>query len=77
VNVQAGNAKLKRRAELMVAKIARCDETSAAKALEASGGSVKRAVLMCAGAKDDDAAQRMLTDAKGNLRLALSRQSAP
>jgi N-acetylmuramic acid 6-phosphate (MurNAc-6-P) etherase len=34
---------------------------------------VKPAVLLCAGAKDIAAAQRLLAAANGNLRLAMSR----
>lgn len=73
VNVETGNAKLRRRAAGIVATIAGVDETRAAQALEAAGGHVKPAVLLCAGAKDIAAAQRLLDDAKGNLRLAMSR----
>lgn len=73
VNVQTGNAKLKRRAASIVAAIAGVDETHAAAALDAAGGKVKPAVLFCAGATDHAAAQKILDDADGNLRLALSR----
>lgn len=73
VNVEAGNAKLRRRAAGIVAAIARVDEASAHAALDAAGGRVKPAVLLCAGAKDIAAAQRLLVDANGNLRLAMSR----
>ncbi|WP_373505299.1 N-acetylmuramic acid 6-phosphate etherase [Aestuariivirga sp.] len=77
VNVQTGNAKLKRRAAAIVAKIANVDEARAMDALNAAGGHVKPAVLICAGAENHDAAQRLLRDAKGNLRLALARLAAP
>ena len=73
VNVEAGNAKLRRRAAGIVAAIARVDEASAHAALDQAGGKVKPAVLLCAGAKDIAAAQRLLVDANGNLRLAMSR----
>jgi len=49
------------------------DEARAAAALEAAGGRVKPAILLCAGAKDHAAAQKLLADAGGNLRLAMSR----
>jgi N-acetylmuramic acid 6-phosphate etherase len=73
VNVEAGNAKLRRRAAGIVATIAGVDEQRARSALEAAGGHVKPAVLLCAGAKDVAAAQRLLDAAQGNLRLAMSR----
>ena len=77
VNVQAGNAKLKRRAARIVMQIAGTDEKAAMAALDAAQGRVKPAVLICAGAKTNAAAQRFLANAAGNLRLALSRLSAP
>lgn len=73
VNVQTGNAKLKRRAAGIVAAIAGVSEMRATEALEMAGGHVKPAVLLCAGAEDNAAAQKILADAEGNLRLALSR----
>lgn len=73
VNVQAGNAKLRRRAARIIAAISGADESRAAAALELAGGHVKPAVLLCAGAPDLVAAQKILAGADGNLRLALSR----
>lgn len=73
VNVETGNIKLRRRAAGIVSTIAGVDEATAAAALGMAGGQVKPAVLLCAGAKDIAAAQRLLQAAKGNLRLALSR----
>lgn len=73
VNIQAGNAKLRRRATQIIMNIADVDETAAQAALEQASGSVKAAVLVCAGVKTSDAARRVLADAQGNLRLALSR----
>jgi N-acetylmuramic acid 6-phosphate etherase len=77
VNVETGNAKLKKRAEGIVAKIAQVEEACASQALAASGGKVKPAVLLCAGARDIAAAQKLLADANGNLRLALTRLAGP
>jgi N-acetylmuramic acid 6-phosphate etherase len=77
VNVQADNAKLKRRAAGIISRITGVDEMTARAALERSAGQVKSAILICAGAITNDAAQRILSDANGNLRLALSRLSAP
>jgi N-acetylmuramic acid 6-phosphate etherase len=73
VNVEAGNAKLRQRARRIVASIARVDEATAATALDAAQGQVKTAVMLCAGARDRAAAQQLLADADGNLRLALTR----
>ena len=73
VNVEAGNAKLRRRAATIIATIAGVEEASAAGALDQSGGHVKPAVLLCAGAKDIAAAQRLLAATNGNLRLAMAR----
>ena len=77
VNVRAGNDKLKRRAVGIVMRIANAGEAAAMAALDAAQGQVKPAVLICAGARTHDAAQRFLADANGNLRLALARLSAP
>lgn len=77
VNVETGNIKLRRRAAGIVSKIAKVSEQEAEQALAATGGAVKPAILICAGAKADDAARRILSDADGNLRLALSRLAAP
>lgn len=76
VNVQAGNLKLKARAGGIVSRIAGVSEKDAAAALELSRGEVKPAVLISAGAKSLDAAQQLLLESKGNLRLALSRLAA-
>ena len=76
VNVQAGNLKLKARAAGIVARIAGVSEKEAAAALELAGGEVKPAVLISAGTKSLDTAQKLLLESKGNLRLALSRLAA-
>jgi len=73
VNVETGNAKLRRRAAGIVAAIAGVEVARADEALDLAGGHVKPAVLMCAGAKDIAAAQRLLDAANGNLRLAIAR----
>ncbi len=72
VNVQMGNAKLKRRAAAIVMRITGASEAQALVAL-AAGGEVKLAVLMCAGAPNSGAARHLLTEAKGILRHALTR----
>jgi N-acetylmuramic acid 6-phosphate etherase len=67
VNMPPSNAKLKRRAEAMVAQIAQCDGAQAARALEASEGEIKTAVLLALGA-DKAEAVTMLKQCGGNLR---------
>ncbi len=76
VNVRADNLKLKARARGIVSRIAKANEKDAAAALEISKGEVKPAVLICMGAKSLDAAQKLLVETKGNLRLALLKLAA-
>ena len=76
VNVRADNLKLKARARGIVSRIAKANEKDAAAALEISKGEVKPAVLICAGATSLDAAQELLVETKGNLRMALMRLAA-
>jgi N-acetylmuramic acid 6-phosphate etherase len=71
VRLQADNAKLRKRAQRMVADIAKVDEDAAEKALVQTDGHVAPAALICAGAKDAAAARTLLARTKGNLRLAL------
>jgi N-acetylmuramic acid 6-phosphate etherase len=71
IRLQADNAKLRKRAQRMVADIAKVDEVSAEKALAQTDGHVAPAALICAGAKDVVAAEALLAKTKGNLRLAL------
>jgi N-acetylmuramic acid 6-phosphate etherase len=67
VNMQPTNAKLKRRAEAMVAQLARCDLPLAAHALEQAEGDIKAAVLLALGVERADA-EAVLKDCDGNLR---------
>jgi N-acetylmuramic acid 6-phosphate etherase len=67
VNMQPTNAKLKRRAEVMVAQIAHCDAAQAARALDEAEGEIKTAVLLVLGADKADA-ETMLRRCDGNLR---------
>lgn len=76
VNVRADNLKLKARACKIVSSIAKAAEGDAAGALEICKGEVKPAILLCKGAKSLDAAQRLLVETKGNLRLALTKLAA-
>jgi N-acetylmuramic acid 6-phosphate etherase len=76
VNVRADNLKLKTRARGIVSRIANANEKDAAAALDISRGEVKPAVLICLGARSLDAAQKLLDETKGNLRLALLKLAA-
>lgn len=72
VNVVADNAKLRGRAAGMVARIARTDAATAREALAATGGDVKAAVLVAAGAPSPDAARAYLDASDDHLRGALA-----
>ncbi|UWU75273.1 N-acetylmuramic acid 6-phosphate etherase [Bradyrhizobium huanghuaihaiense] len=67
VNMPPTNAKLKRRAEAMVAQIADCDPVRAARSLEQAEGDVKTAVLLALGVDRADA-ETILKEGDGNLR---------
>ena len=67
VNMQPTNAKLKRRAEAMVAEIASCDQAQAACALEQADGDIKTAVLLALGS-DKAEAEAILKSYDSNLR---------
>lgn len=67
VNMQPTNAKLKRRAEAMVAQIAQCDPSRAARSLEQAEGDIKTAVLLARGVARVDA-ETILKNCDGNLR---------
>ena len=71
VNMRPANAKLRRRAEAMVAELGRCTPQAAASALDAAKGDIKLAVLLRAGlglAK----ARALLKRHHGRLRAALA-----
>jgi N-acetylmuramic acid 6-phosphate etherase len=70
VNMHVANVKLKGRAEHMVAKIANCDLTQAASALEQAQGDIKTATLIALGCSTEEAAA-LLHSVGGNLRVAL------
>jgi N-acetylmuramic acid 6-phosphate etherase len=67
VNMLPTNAKLKRRAEVMVAQIADCDPAQAARSLEQADGEIKTAVLLALGI-DRSGAETLLRQCDGNLR---------
>ena len=72
VNLTADNIKLRERAVAIVAAIGACDASDASKLLEASGGSVKGAILLAAGAASPQEAMRVLESNQQRLRPALS-----
>jgi N-acetylmuramic acid 6-phosphate etherase len=72
VNLFADNAKLRGRAARIVAAVAGIAPDEAERRLEESGGAVKTAILLAAGAKDAGAARTMLERSGQKLRPALS-----
>ncbi|RCW78960.1 N-acetylmuramic acid 6-phosphate etherase [Phyllobacterium bourgognense] len=72
VNLVADNIKLRERAARIVSAISACDMGDAAKLLEASGGSVKSAILLAAGATSAANASKLLESNQQRLRPALS-----
>jgi N-acetylmuramic acid 6-phosphate etherase len=72
VNLHADNAKLRGRAARIVAAVAGCGEAAALSALEKTGGQVKPAILVAAGAADAGAAEKLLDGTGRRLRPALS-----
>jgi N-acetylmuramic acid 6-phosphate etherase len=72
VNLKADNRKLRARAARIVSAISGTSEDAAADYLQASGGAVKTAVLLAAGADDVKAAERLLIGADQNLRRAMA-----
>jgi N-acetylmuramic acid 6-phosphate etherase len=73
VNLNADNTKLRGRAARIVAAIAGCDEKAALAALEQTGGQVKPAILLAAGAADMKTAEELLDGTGRRLRPALSK----
>jgi N-acetylmuramic acid 6-phosphate etherase len=72
VGVRPDNAKLQARAVDIIARIGKIDKDRAS-ALLATGGSVKAAVLLAAGASDRSTAESLLDACQSNLRAALER----
>jgi N-acetylmuramic acid 6-phosphate etherase len=71
VHMRATNAKLRRRAEIMVAQITGCSQADAVDALAQADGDVKTAALIAFGV-DRPFAQEILARNDENLRLALA-----
>lgn len=72
VNLMADNIKLRDRAARIVAAISGRGTDDAARLLEKSGGAVKTAILLAAGADSADVAEKILEEAGQKLRPALS-----
>jgi len=72
VNLTADNIKLRDRAARIVAAISGHDRQDAARLLEESGGVVKTAILLAAGAANADVAEKILEGTGQKLRPALS-----
>ncbi|TIT19184.1 MAG: N-acetylmuramic acid 6-phosphate etherase [Mesorhizobium sp.] len=72
VNLMADNIKLRDRAARIVAAVSGRDKDEAARLLERSGGVVKTAILLAAGAASADAAEKILEGTGHRLRPALS-----
>lgn len=70
VSMRASNAKLLRRAEIIVSRIVECDENDAAKFIQRAEGDVKIAVLLGLGWERADATEA-LKKHEGNLRAVI------
>jgi N-acetylmuramic acid 6-phosphate etherase len=71
VNMRVSNAKLRKRAEIIVSRIAGCDRQAAQEALAEAGGDMKLAVLLVLGVEREEALRRLAKHGH-NLRLALA-----
>jgi N-acetylmuramic acid 6-phosphate etherase len=72
VNLTADNIKLRDRAARIVSAVSGRSADDAARLLEKTGGAVKAAILLAAGADNADAAKKLLEGAGQRLRPALS-----
>ncbi|SFJ32448.1 N-acetylmuramic acid 6-phosphate etherase [Phyllobacterium sp. CL33Tsu] len=72
VNLTADNLKLRDRAAAIVAAVGGCERGDAVRLLEASGGSVKAAILLAAGAEGSQKALEILESNQQRLRPSLS-----
>ena len=74
VSMRASNAKLLRRAEVIVSQIVGCAENDAAKFVERADGDVKIAVLLGLGWEQTEAVEALLKH-EGNLRAVIAEDS--
>lgn len=72
VNVKADNEKLRGRSARIVTRITGVDDGRARETLNLSGGEVKPAILIAAGASSLAHAEELLGQTKGNVRTALA-----
>lgn len=72
VSMRASNAKLLRRAEIIVGQIVECDENEAAKFVQRADGDVKLAVLLALGWEQAEAIEA-LNQHEGNLRAVIDK----
>src|SRR5260370_21157350 len=70
ISMRASNAKLLRRAAIIVSRIVRCDENDAAKFVQRAEGAVKIAVLLGLGSEQSEAIEPLLKHV-GNLRSVI------
>lgn len=77
VNLHADNAKLRSRAETIVARIGGATPAAARAALKQADGAVKPAILICAGGASQAHALELLEDSAGQLRPALAKLTKP
>ena len=75
VDMRSRNAKLKRRATVMIGHLAHCDDETAKRAFDAAGGDVKLAVLVAKGI-DVATAKALIGRSRGHLRSALAHHEA-
>ncbi|WP_345585942.1 N-acetylmuramic acid 6-phosphate etherase [Streptomyces prasinosporus] len=73
VDVRASNAKLRARSHRIVAQVTGAGDDDVRRALSATDGEVKQAILVLLAGVDAPTAARLLRDARGHLRAALAR----
>jgi len=73
VDVRASNEKLRARSRRIVAQVTGADDDAVERALAATDGEVKNAILVLLAGVDGPTAARLLDEADGHLRAALSR----
>jgi len=73
VDVRASNEKLRARSRRIVAQVTGADDDAVERALAATDGEVKNAILVLLAGVDGPTAARLLAEADGHLRAALSR----
>ncbi len=72
VDVRASNEKLRARSRRIVAQVTGADDAAVERALAATDGEVKHAILVLLAGVDGPTAARLLDEADGHLRAALA-----